>query len=411
MKIQCLTAGSRGDTQPFVALGKALKARGADVSIAATEDSGDLIRRNGLAYNPVRGNIAAFIRSGQGENAVKAGSLFSFVKSLTEPQIKTALLDITEDLYHACEGSDLILYHPGASIGAFAGKDLGIPAVIASPFPLGETDRYPALLFYNPRPPKWFYRMSHKAMAAGLFLTSKDTIGRFYKERLGREKIALKNPLTGSPQMLVSCSEYLFPGSARSIMRGWWFLDEENYEAPEALQQFLTAGEAPLYIGFGSVADVSASVERMELIQKALQKSGSRAIIASNGGKVEGRFQGAEDIFFVRDVPHSWLFPRTSMVIHHGGAGTSAAGFRAGVPSLIIPHGNDQFAWGRRAWELGIGPRPIPERKLSLDALAGAIGQMKGETMQQRARELGRAIGAERGAEAIADYIVQELGS
>jgi len=107
-----------------------------------------------------------------------------------------------------------------------------------------------------------------------------------------------------------------------------------------------------------------------------------------------------EDMFVLESAPHSWLFPRVSAVVHHGGAGTTAAGLRAGVPSVVVPHAVDQFAWGRRVHELGVGPKPVPRKKLSAGRLAGAITQALEQERRQAANRLGENIRRENGAEA-----------
>jgi sterol 3beta-glucosyltransferase len=101
----------------------------------------------------------------------------------------------------------------------------------------------------------------------------------------------------------------------------------------------------------------------------------------------------------LESAPHSWLFPRMAAVIHHGGAGTTAAGFRAGVPSVIIPSGTDQFAWGRRVYELGVGSKPIPRKNLSAEKLAAAIQFALSQETRDAASALGQKIRSENGTE------------
>jgi sterol 3beta-glucosyltransferase len=111
----------------------------------------------------------------------------------------------------------------------------------------------------------------------------------------------------------------------------------------------------------------------------------------------------------IDSTPHSWLFPRVAAVIHHGGAGTTAAGFRAGVPSIVIPFNFDQPFWGQRVYKLGVGPVPIPRSKLTVDRLAQAIHEAVTNTaMRQRAAELGLKIQAEDGI-ANAAKIIQQI--
>lgn len=117
----------------------------------------------------------------------------------------------------------------------------------------------------------------------------------------------------------------------------------------------------------------------------------------------------ADTVFRVDSIPHAWLFPRVAAVVHHGGAGTTAAGLRAGVPSIVIPFFGDQPFWGQRLAELGVGLAPIPRKQLTAERLADAIDRaVTDQSMRQRAADLGTKIRGEDGiAHAVA--IVQEL--
>jgi len=170
--------------------------------------------------------------------------------------------------------------------------------------------------------------------------------------------------------------------------------ESDEYSPPKALEQFLNAGEKPVYIGFGSVFHDDEKEHFVKLIIEALRISGKRGII-SGMGQISNL---PESVFAVDSVPHTWLFPRCAAVCHHGGAGTSAAGFAAGVPSIIIPFSNDQFAWAHRAYDMGVGSYPIPKNKLTDDNLADAIRFTASEAIQSEAAKLGKNVAKENGA-------------
>jgi UDP:flavonoid glycosyltransferase YjiC (YdhE family) len=178
---------------------------------------------------------------------------------------------------------------------------------------------------------------------------------------------------------------------------GYWFLEQEaNWSPPPTLEEFLQRGPAPLYIGFGSMSSRKPE-ETAQLILQALAQTGQRAILLSgwNGLKAE---KLPDHVLVIDSAPHDWLFERVAAVIHHGGAGTTAAGLRAGVPSIVIPFFGDQPFWGQRVADLGVGPQPIPRQQLSAARLAKAIGGVVGDqAMRQRAAALGAKIRAEDG--------------
>lgn len=116
-----------------------------------------------------------------------------------------------------------------------------------------------------------------------------------------------------------------------------------------------------------------------------------------------------EEVFILESAPHSWLFPRMAAVVHHGGAGTTAAGLRAGVPSIIVPHSNDQFAWGRRVYELGVASRPIPRKSLTTEGLSAAIKFVLSKEMRKAAKDLGIKIQSENGTGRAAKIINDAL--
>lgn len=178
---------------------------------------------------------------------------------------------------------------------------------------------------------------------------------------------------------------------------GYWFLDESpDWIPPAALLDFLQQGAPPVYIGFGSMGsrDPEATAD---LVLQAIERTGQRAILQSGWGGLS-KTDRPDNVFLVDSVPHSWLFSQVAAVVHHGGAGTTAAGLRAGVPNIVIPFFGDQPFWGRRIAELGVGPASIPRKQLTAERLAAAIHQVVTDrTMQQRAADLGAKIRAENG--------------
>jgi sterol 3beta-glucosyltransferase len=190
---------------------------------------------------------------------------------------------------------------------------------------------------------------------------------------------------------------------------GYWLPDAQmDWEPSSEFARFLDSGEAPVYVGFGSMA--GKDPERLAaLVVKALVKSGQRGVLLTGWGGMRA-LNVPESVFILDSVPHSWLFPRMAAVVHHGGAGTTAEGLRAGVPTVILPFAVDQMFWGKRVKALGVGPEPIPLKKLSADKLANAIRVAVTQAeIKRRAAGLGEAVRAEDGVGNAVEIIRKHL--
>jgi sterol 3beta-glucosyltransferase len=176
---------------------------------------------------------------------------------------------------------------------------------------------------------------------------------------------------------------------------GDWYLDAADWTPSPELVAFLNNGAPPVYIGFGSMGSRKPE-ETADLVLQAIDRTQQRAILQAGWGGLSAA-DVSENVLMV-SVPHTWLFPRMAAVVHHGGAGTTAAGLRAGIPSIVIPFFGDQPFWGQRVADLGAGTAPIPRKQLTVENLAGAIDRaVTDPIMRQRAAELGAKIQAEDG--------------
>jgi UDP:flavonoid glycosyltransferase YjiC (YdhE family) len=172
---------------------------------------------------------------------------------------------------------------------------------------------------------------------------------------------------------------------------------------------FLDGGAPPVYIGFGSMGNRNPG-EAAELALRALEMSGQRGVIASGWGGLH-KEDLPSSVYMLSSIPHSWLFPRMAAVVHHGGAGTTGAGLRASVPSIIVPFMGDQPFWGQQVSRLGVGTAPLPRKRLTADALARAITQVVTDaTMRGRAADLGEQIRAEDGVGNAVEIIGRYVG-
>jgi sterol 3beta-glucosyltransferase len=191
---------------------------------------------------------------------------------------------------------------------------------------------------------------------------------------------------------------------------GYWFLEQQQAWTPPAdLAAFLAAGPPPVYVGFGSMSGAKAQ-DRTAIVVEALARAGQRGVLASGWGGMT-RADLPANIFMLEEAPHDWLFPRVAAVVHHGGAGTTAAGLRAGKPTVIVPFIADQPFWGKIVHEQGAGPQPIAQKRLSAESLAAAIGEAVTDAeMQRRAAAIGEKIRAEDGAGNAVAIIERQIG-
>lgn len=411
--ITIICAGSRGDFQPYVALAQRLKILGEEVKISGFSQFENFVRGYGIDYVPIE---VDYEELGVDPKMLKqAGSADNPLKMiLTFNKMKKYGAQIAKQTYDSLEGSELIVYHPGCVIGYFAAQEMNIPSVLATPFPMNKTEEYLSVVTYGKaRPTKINKKISYKMIQGMLWMASSNTVKHHWKERFGRVPKNFKSPyekISKDHIAMVSCSNFVFPRpkdwDKNIYQSGYWFVEEnKEYKPSKELEAFINNGEKPVYIGFGSVFDSDEKDKIVRIIIDALKKCGKRGII-SGMGKVENL---PNNIISVDGIPHTWLFEKVSVVCHHGGAGTTAAGFRAGVPSVIIPFSNDQFAWAHRAFDLGVGANPIYKKDLTADKLAEGISYALNKDIIERAEMLSKNIALEDGALDCAKKIVDIL--
>lgn len=411
--ITIICAGSRGDFQPYVALAQRLKILGEEVRISGFSQFENFVRGYGIDYVPIE---VDYDELGVDPKMLKqAGSADNPLKMiLTFNKMKKYGAQIAKQTYDSLEGSELIVYHPGCVIGYFAAQEMNIPSVLATPFPMNKTEEYLSVVTYGKaRPTKINKKISYKMIQGMLWLASSNTVKQHWKERFGRVPKNFKSPyekISKDHIAMVSCSNFVFPRpkdwDKNIYQSGYWFVEEnKEYKPSKELEAFINNGEKPVYIGFGSVFDSDEKDKIVRIIIDALKKCGKRGII-SGMGKVDNL---PDNIISVDGIPHTWLFEKVSVVCHHGGAGTTAAGFRAGVPSVIIPFSNDQFAWAHRAFDLGVGAKPIYKKDLTADKLAKGINYALNKNIIERAEMLSKNIALEDGALDCAKEIVDML--
>ena len=403
MRLVILALGSRGDVQPLVALGLGLQASGHAVSIATDRIFEGFVRQAGLQFAPVTLDARALFESEVGQAALDGSNLLRSMRNFV--RLFTAVMpQVGIDSMAACQTAEAILYSAsGFYAGPSLAEKLGVMSIAAFNFPLHPTGAFPSIIFSatQKRGRLVNYGTHHLGLAI-LWLPYLRTLNR-----LRREQLRLP-PLGVDYAWRALHLPSVFGFSSKVVPRpadwprqvegpGFWFLDRaSDWRPPAELARFIAAGPAPIYVGFGSMSDRHAH-EATQMVVQALARTKQRGILAMGWGGLDAAAV-SDTVFVVESVPHDWLFPQMAAVIHHGGPGTTAAGLRAGVPSIIVPHFLDQPFWGWCVADLGVGPQPIPRQKLSVDRLAAAIRvALTDQDMRRRASDLGEAIRAENG--------------
>ena len=402
MRVVIQTLGTRGDVQPYVALGVGLQARGHQVTLATVAEFEGLAQSYGLPFAPLRGDFLKAAQSAEGRaNPLKLMREFVVMAR-----------DTLDDEWHTAQGAEVYIYNSAALGGEHIAERLGVPSFAAFPAPLYT----PTSAFPNPFFPFGqlgpFNRLSHQLLARMGPAMYGRPIRDWRREVLGLPPARGEVKVNGRPiPLLYGYSEAVVPRPTdwpgHVLVAGYWLLDSPAaWQPPAELTAFLEAGPPPVYIGFGSMY-MAGGAKTTSVVVQALRQAGLRAVVATGWGGLAAD-QANDHLLFIQEAPHAWLFPRVAAVVHHGGAGTTGAGLRAGRPTLVCPQIGDQLFWGRRVAALGAGPAPLPRGQLTAERLAAALRTLTTDAvMRERAAELGARLQAEDGVARAVDFIEQ----
>jgi sterol 3beta-glucosyltransferase len=418
MRIAIIAPGSRGDVEPYVALGKGLREAGHAVRLVTHENFETLVASNGIEFWPVEGSVQDIVQSAGMRERLEGGNLLAVLSQMSS-EAQRGALNLARAGLAAGQGMDLLIAGLGGLfVGLALAEKLKLCLLQAYYIPFTPTQAYPSFLLHGL--PSWLggaaNRLSYDLVRQMMWQAFRRADGLARREVLNRRPAPRTGPyhsdcLRDMP-VLYGFSPSVIPPppdwDSDIHVTGYWFLDPaDDWTPPPELSEFLEAGAPPVYIGFGSMSSRHPQ-ETAHLVLDALARAEQRAVILSGWSGLQAGDLPPTAIA-VESAPFSWLFPHCAAVVHHGGAGTTAAGLRAGVPSIVIPFFADQPFWGRRVAELGVGPAPISRKKLTVERLARAIETAVGDPgMRQRAADLGSVIRAEDGiAHAVA--VVAEL--
>ncbi|EJT74441.1 hypothetical protein GGTG_08281 [Gaeumannomyces tritici R3-111a-1] len=435
--------GSRGDVQPFVALGKTLKdTYGHRVRIATHATFQSFVEENGLEFFSIGGDPAelmAFMVKHPGLmpgfDALKEGEVSKRRKGIEEiligcwrscveagdgsgPAPPTHRPNEPLDDRYAFSGgphrpfvADVIIANPPSFAHIHLAEKLGIPLHMMFTMPWTPTKAFPHPLANIQSTNTDEVMTNYVSYALVEMMTWQglgDVINRFRASVLDLDPLSLiwapgllarlQIPTTycWSPALIPKPNDW----NHKVSIAGFYFLNlASSYTPDPGLAAFLAAGPPPVYIGFGSiVVDDPNALTRM--IFDAVSKTGVRALVSKGWGGIGAESVGIPDgVFMLGNCPHDWLFQHVSCVVHHGGAGTTAAGIKLGKPTVVVPFFGDQPFWGSMIARAGAGPEPVPYKQLTADTLAAAIQEALKPTTLTRAEELGAKIREEQGTD------------
>uniref|UniRef100_A0A0D6R1S1 sterol 3beta-glucosyltransferase n=1 Tax=Araucaria cunninghamii TaxID=56994 RepID=A0A0D6R1S1_ARACU len=420
LNIAMLIVGTRGDVQPFVAIAKRLQEYGHRVRLATHANFSSFVTSSGIEFYPLGGDPRAlaeymarnkgFLPSGPSEISFQRKQLKAIVNSLlpacTEPDIDSG----------APFRAQAIIANPPAYGHVHVAEALHVPLHIFFTMPWTPTSEFPHPLARGTQ--STGYWLSYVVVDILIWFGIRSIINDFRKKKLKLAPIAYLSAYYGSISDLPTgymWSPHLVPkpqdwGHLVDVV-GYCFLNSgNNYNPRQEFLEWLQAGPKPVYVGFGSMP-LEDPLKITGIILGALKETGQRGIIDKGWGNLGNLNEIPDCVFLLEDCPHDWLFPQCSAVIHHGGAGTTAAGLRAGCPTTIVPFFGDQFFWGDRVHERGVGPAPIPISQLTMEVLCEAIRFMLDPQVKMRAVEMATDIEEEDGVVAAVNAFHKHLPS
>ncbi|MEV8021869.1 glycosyltransferase [Streptomyces sp. NPDC086554] len=412
-QITFLAFGSRGDTQPYLPVGQALEKRGHHVRIATGRIYADLVHDAGLEHIPIDLDVSQVLSSSDGQQWLGAERNPLRLAKRLRPLTAAYADQVVSDMADACASADAVV----CSVFGMMFRPVIVPPT--TPFCYGGLQpMYPTRDFPT-------IQLSHRRSLGGpgnrwSHRVVENTLWRAFRSALVRRSAAGRRvPLRAPTAQLRRAGHPLLYGFSPTVVprpadwpsfvhvTGYWFTELSPSWAPSPeLSAFLDSGPPPVFVGFGSMVPNDPR-ETGQLVRTALRRAGLRGVLLGDPAT-----EPSDDEFHViSGAPHQWLFPRMAAVVHHGGAGTTAAGLRAGVPQVITPFFLDQPFWGERLAALGVGTPPQSIHHLSADGLSDEVRRAAAADgpMRERAHAVQEQVAAERGAERAAVLLEQWL--
>jgi sterol 3beta-glucosyltransferase len=400
MKALLLTVGSQGDVQPFVALAVRLRAGGHEAVLAAPAVFSGLAGAYDVPFVPLELDMSQVGDAVAGRYGLRHVMRFCQAMGRRAAAVLPALEAAADG------GADVVVHHPVLPLGQHVAEGLDVPAVVGQAMPaLVPTREFPSTI-WPCRVPRLLNRPSYRAAGRLTGTWCRRDIDRWRRDvldlpRRGRRHDPLASAGGTPVTVLHAFSEHVVPRPAdwpdTAHVTGYWLLPAPpGWSPPRRLAAFLADGGPVIYVGFGSMPSLDAARLAASITTAAGQHD-VRVVVASLDPALR-RLLPASRFLVIRNAPHDWLFPQMDAIVHHGGAGTTAAALYAGKPQVIWPFGVDQPFWARRMASLGVAPPAQPVHELTGPALTAALDRALGDQdLARRAAELAALLRAEDG--------------
>lgn len=384
MRVAITGTGTRGDIQPFLLLGKALVERGHEVVVYASPDFADLASEVGV---PFQGFGRPFEEvQAEMQRAFEEHPIRAFFGSIAREMVQ----DQARDVAPLVRGADVVIGNSIVLMGPSAAEAAGVPYLLAVLQPgVLPSDDYPPPITTHQGLPRWINRVLWR-IAGGIYNAA---VRRYLNEARVTMGLApvpdVSEHLYGAGKILVAVDpdltgplpDWRYP----HVVTGLWQARDTAAPLPADLEAFLVDGPPPVYVGFGSLTG-AASVKRTRAVVDAVRKAQVRAVFRADWPGLGTEVELPPHCMVTGSVSHVALLPRCAAVVHHGGAGTTAAAALAGIPQVVVPHMLDQHYWANRVVACGLGPQTFKVGQLTAERLADAIRQACSGPYTQQAR-------------------------
>jgi sterol 3beta-glucosyltransferase len=414
VRVLIVTSGSMGDVAPYTGLGRGLRDAGHEVTVATHEPFRGTITAVGLGFQPIPGDMREILPNARGQDGVSSGTgprALARLLRIAGPLVSSLGAGIA-DAFAAVRPEAVLLSTMVAPLGYQIADALDVPGAGVFPQPVHPTREFGSVLVGG----RSFGPWGNLALGHLVDLAARPLYAgpiRALRRDLGLPPASMRALQAWQQQRYptfhgFSTSVVPRPADWPAPLRVtgyWWPARPAGWTPPPGLVDFLAAGPRPVFVGFGSMA-AGHGARLAGPVLEAIRRAGVRAVVQAGWSGLD---VGADDdVITVRELPHDWLFPQVAAVVHHAGAGTTAAGLRAGVPAVPVPVLADQPFWARRLTDLGAAPGPLPLSSLTADRLAAALRAVTTDPhYAARAAAIAARLSTEDGSRPIVDWLAK----